>query len=80
MCLFRTASHLAEAGISSVSPGCSLSFPFFLPACLHQDLEQKLCLQEQDAAVVRSMKSELLRLPRMERELKRLREENAHLR
>ncbi|XP_047389438.1 mitotic spindle assembly checkpoint protein MAD1 isoform X1 [Sciurus carolinensis] len=45
-----------------------------------KDLEQKLCLQEQDAAVVRNMKSELLRLPRMERELKRLREENAHLR
>lgn len=45
-----------------------------------KDLEQKLCLQEQDAAVVRSMKSELLRLPRVERELKRLQEENAHLR
>ncbi|XP_023569306.1 mitotic spindle assembly checkpoint protein MAD1 isoform X2 [Octodon degus] len=45
-----------------------------------KDLEQKLCLQEQDATVVRSMKSELLRLPRVERELKRLREENAHLR
>nr|XP_013008084.1 mitotic spindle assembly checkpoint protein MAD1 isoform X4 [Cavia porcellus] len=45
-----------------------------------KDLEQKLCLQEQDAAVVRNMKSELLRLPRVERELKRLREENAHLR
>ncbi|KAM6156867.1 mitotic spindle assembly checkpoint protein MAD1 [Erethizon dorsatum] len=45
-----------------------------------KDLEQKLCLQEQDAAVVRSMKSELLRLPKVERELKRLREENAHLR
>ncbi|XP_077892272.1 mitotic spindle assembly checkpoint protein MAD1-like isoform X2 [Ictidomys tridecemlineatus] len=45
-----------------------------------KDLEQKLCLQEQDAAMVRSMKSELLRLPRMERELKRLREDNAHLR
>ncbi|XP_051017121.1 mitotic spindle assembly checkpoint protein MAD1 [Acomys russatus] len=45
-----------------------------------KDLEQKLCLQEQDAAVVKSMKSELLRLPRVERELKRLREENTHLR
>lgn len=49
--------------------------PFF-----SQDLEQKLCLQEQDAAVVKSMKSELMRMPRMERELKRLREENTHLR
>ncbi|XP_031194376.1 mitotic spindle assembly checkpoint protein MAD1 isoform X1 [Mastomys coucha] len=45
-----------------------------------KDLEQKLCLQEQDAAVVKSMKSELMRMPRMERELKRLREENTHLR
>ncbi|XP_021110300.1 mitotic spindle assembly checkpoint protein MAD1 isoform X3 [Heterocephalus glaber] len=45
-----------------------------------KDLEQKLCLQEQDAAVVRSMKSELLRLPRVERELKQLREENTYLR
>ncbi|XP_028611854.1 mitotic spindle assembly checkpoint protein MAD1 [Grammomys surdaster] len=45
-----------------------------------KDLEQKLCLQEQDAAVVKSVKSELMRLPRMEGELKRLREENAHLR
>ncbi|XP_041504419.1 mitotic spindle assembly checkpoint protein MAD1 [Microtus oregoni] len=45
-----------------------------------KDLEQKLCLQEQDAAVVKSMKSELLRLPKIERELKRLREENTHLR
>lgn len=45
-----------------------------------KDLEQKLCLQEQDAVVVKSMKSELLRLPKIERELKRLREENTHLR
>ncbi|XP_076779612.1 mitotic spindle assembly checkpoint protein MAD1 [Arvicanthis niloticus] len=45
-----------------------------------KDLEQKLCLQEQDAVVVKSMKSELMRLPRMERELKRLREENTQLR
>ncbi|XP_036020734.1 mitotic spindle assembly checkpoint protein MAD1 isoform X3 [Mus musculus] len=45
-----------------------------------KDLEQKLCLQEQDAAVVKSMKSELMRMPRMERELKRLHEENTHLR
>lgn len=45
-----------------------------------KDLEQKLCLQEQDAVVVKSMKSELMRLPRLEHELKRLREENTHLR
>ncbi|KAM5228552.1 mitotic spindle assembly checkpoint protein MAD1 [Ctenodactylus gundi] len=43
-------------------------------------LEQKLCLQEQDATVVRTMRAELLRLPLLERELKRLREENAQLR
>ncbi|XP_037362607.1 mitotic spindle assembly checkpoint protein MAD1 [Talpa occidentalis] len=45
-----------------------------------KDLEQKLSLQEQDAAIVRNMKSELVRLPKMERELKQLREENSYLR
>lgn len=45
-----------------------------------KDLEQKLSLQEQDAVVVRSMKSELARLPKLERELKRLQDENSHLR
>ncbi|KAM6156009.1 mitotic spindle assembly checkpoint protein MAD1 [Rhynchocyon petersi] len=45
-----------------------------------KDLEQKLCLQEQDAAVVKNMKSELGRLPKVERELRQLREENARLR
>lgn len=47
---------------------------------LKQDLEQKLALQEQDAVIVRSMKSELLRLPTVEQELRQLREENAYLR
>nr|EAL23947.1 MAD1 mitotic arrest deficient-like 1 (yeast) [Homo sapiens] len=42
-----------------------------------KDLEQKLSLQEQDAAIVKNMKSELVRLPRLERELKQLREESA---
>ncbi|XP_057385213.1 mitotic spindle assembly checkpoint protein MAD1 isoform X2 [Balaenoptera acutorostrata] len=45
-----------------------------------KDLEQKLALQEQDAAVVKNMRSELVRLPTMERELRQLREENACLR
>ncbi|XP_047635374.1 mitotic spindle assembly checkpoint protein MAD1 isoform X3 [Phacochoerus africanus] len=45
-----------------------------------RDLEQKLSLQEQDAAIVRNMRSELVRLPTMERELRQLREENACLR
>ncbi|XP_035870526.1 mitotic spindle assembly checkpoint protein MAD1 isoform X2 [Phyllostomus discolor] len=45
-----------------------------------KDLEQKLLLQEQDAAIVKNMKSELVRLPKVERELKQLREENACLR
>lgn len=47
---------------------------------LRQDLEQKLSLQEQDAVIVKNMKSELVRLPKMERELKQLREENVCLR
>ncbi|XP_015277568.1 PREDICTED: mitotic spindle assembly checkpoint protein MAD1 [Gekko japonicus] len=45
-----------------------------------QALEQKLALQEQDAVVVRSMKADLVRFPKMERELQQLREENAYLR
>ncbi|XP_059933968.1 mitotic spindle assembly checkpoint protein MAD1 [Mesoplodon densirostris] len=45
-----------------------------------KDLEQKLSLQEQDAAIVRNMRSELARLPAMERELRELRGENACLR
>ncbi|XP_064449481.1 mitotic spindle assembly checkpoint protein MAD1 isoform X7 [Mirounga angustirostris] len=49
-------------------------------AAAGEDLEQKLSLQEQDAAVVKNMKSELVRLPKMERELKQLREESAYLR
>lgn len=46
----------------------------------NQDLEQKLFLQEQDSVIVKNMKSELVRLPKMERELKQLKEENAYLR
>ncbi|XP_057551693.1 mitotic spindle assembly checkpoint protein MAD1 isoform X6 [Hippopotamus amphibius kiboko] len=45
-----------------------------------KDLEQKLSLQERDAAVVKNMRSELARLPTVERELRQLREENACLR
>ncbi|CAK6446417.1 unnamed protein product [Pipistrellus nathusii] len=45
-----------------------------------KDLEQKLFLQEQDSAIVKNMKSELVRLPKMELELKQLKEENAYLR
>uniref|UniRef100_A0A8C3X228 Mitotic arrest deficient 1 like 1 n=1 Tax=Catagonus wagneri TaxID=51154 RepID=A0A8C3X228_9CETA len=45
-----------------------------------QDLEQKLSLQEQDAVIVKNMRSELVRLPVVERELRQLREENACLR
>ncbi|XP_044158891.1 mitotic spindle assembly checkpoint protein MAD1-like [Bufo gargarizans] len=43
-------------------------------------LEQKLSSQEQDAAVVKSMKSDLEKLPKIERELQQLREENSYLR
>lgn len=73
---FRLASLFYRGSVCHASWLLTLLFPL----CLSQDLEQKLCLQEQDAAVVKSMKSELLRLPKIERELKRLREENTHLR
>ncbi|XP_054401685.1 mitotic spindle assembly checkpoint protein MAD1 isoform X11 [Pongo abelii] len=69
------ADHEQQIKVSSW-----LMFPLFSVPGLHQDLEQKLSLQEQDAAIVKNMKSELVRLPRLERELKQLREESARLR
>uniref|UniRef100_A0A672L2Q6 Mitotic spindle assembly checkpoint protein MAD1 n=1 Tax=Sinocyclocheilus grahami TaxID=75366 RepID=A0A672L2Q6_SINGR len=43
-------------------------------------LERRLALQEQDSVIVKNMKSEVARLPELEREIKRLREENTFLR
>ncbi|XP_070617493.1 mitotic spindle assembly checkpoint protein MAD1-like isoform X2 [Erythrolamprus reginae] len=45
-----------------------------------QELEQKLSLQEEDAVIVKNMKTELAQFPQMEREVQQLREENAYLR
>ena len=45
-----------------------------------QDLEQKFSQQEHDALIVKNMKAELARFPKMERELHQLREENAYFR
>ncbi|XP_072734273.1 mitotic spindle assembly checkpoint protein MAD1 isoform X2 [Ciconia boyciana] len=45
-----------------------------------KDLEQKFSQQEHDALVVQNMKAELARFPKMERELRQLREENAYFR
>lgn len=45
-----------------------------------QELERRLALQEQDSVIVKNMKSEMARLPELEREIKRLREENTFLR
>ncbi|KAM3662128.1 mitotic spindle assembly checkpoint protein MAD1 isoform 2-T3 [Ammospiza maritima maritima] len=45
-----------------------------------KDLEQKLSQQEHDAVIVKSMKAELARFPKMERELCQLREENTYFR
>ncbi|XP_016309018.1 mitotic spindle assembly checkpoint protein MAD1-like isoform X2 [Sinocyclocheilus anshuiensis] len=45
-----------------------------------KELERRLALQEQDSVIVKNMKSEMVRLPELEREIKRLREENAFLR
>uniref|UniRef100_A0A8D2KT82 Mitotic spindle assembly checkpoint protein MAD1 n=1 Tax=Varanus komodoensis TaxID=61221 RepID=A0A8D2KT82_VARKO len=45
-----------------------------------QELERKLSLQEQDAIIVKNMKTELAQFPKMEQELQQLREENAYLR
>ncbi|NXK97616.1 MD1L1 protein, partial [Formicarius rufipectus] len=45
-----------------------------------KDLEQKISQQEHDALIVKNMKTELARFPKMERELRQLREENAYFR
>ncbi|PKU28524.1 mitotic spindle assembly hypothetical protein [Limosa lapponica baueri] len=45
-----------------------------------KDLEQKISQQEHDALIVKNMKAELARFPKMERELRQLREENAYFR
>lgn len=45
-----------------------------------QELERRLALQEQDMVIVKTVKSEVARVPDMEKELKHLREENIFLR
>ncbi|XP_061882563.1 mitotic spindle assembly checkpoint protein MAD1 [Entelurus aequoreus] len=45
-----------------------------------KELERRLALQEQDAAIVRTIKSEATRVPDLEKEVKRLRGENLFLR
>lgn len=57
-----------------------ICFVEFINAVHLQELERRLALQEQDSVIVKNMKSEVARLPEMEREIKRLREENAFLR
>lgn len=47
---------------------------------VQQELERRLALQEQDVAIVKTVKSDVARLPDLEKELKRLREDNAFLR
>lgn len=51
-----------------------------LSSHVFQDLEQKFSQQEHDALIVKNMKAELARFPKMERELRQLREENAYFR
>ncbi|KAL1005172.1 hypothetical protein UPYG_G00055500, partial [Umbra pygmaea] len=45
-----------------------------------KELERKLVLQEQDIVIAKNMKSEVAKLPDMEKELRQRREENAYLR
>ncbi|KAM7394576.1 hypothetical protein PAMP_021367 [Pampus punctatissimus] len=45
-----------------------------------KELERRLALQEQDITIVKTVKSEVARLPDLEKELKRLRDDNAFLR
>jgi mitotic spindle assembly checkpoint protein MAD1 len=43
-------------------------------------LERRLSLQEQDIALVRTMRSEVARVQDLDKEVRRLREDNAYLR
>ncbi|XP_066545293.1 mitotic spindle assembly checkpoint protein MAD1 [Amia ocellicauda] len=45
-----------------------------------KELERRLVLQEQDSVIVKNMRTELARVPDLERDLRRLREENSYLR
>uniref|UniRef100_A0A3P8Y876 Mitotic spindle assembly checkpoint protein MAD1 n=1 Tax=Esox lucius TaxID=8010 RepID=A0A3P8Y876_ESOLU len=45
-----------------------------------KDLERKLALQEQDVVIVKNIKSEVAKVPEMEKALRQLREENIYLR
>ncbi|KAM3623483.1 uncharacterized protein V6R79_011813 [Siganus canaliculatus] len=45
-----------------------------------KELERRLALQEQDVAIVRTVKAEVAKVPDLEKELKRLREDNSFLR
>uniref|UniRef100_A0A3B1K086 Mitotic spindle assembly checkpoint protein MAD1 n=1 Tax=Astyanax mexicanus TaxID=7994 RepID=A0A3B1K086_ASTMX len=45
-----------------------------------KELKRRLALQEQDSIIVKNMKTEVARLPELEREVKRLQEENLYLR
>lgn len=45
-----------------------------------KELERRLAFQEQDIAIVKTVKSEVARVPELEKELKRLRDDNAFLR
>ncbi|KAI4876656.1 hypothetical protein NFI96_006687, partial [Prochilodus magdalenae] len=45
-----------------------------------KELKRRLALQEQDSVIVKNMKTEVARLPELEREVKRLQEENLYLR
>lgn len=47
---------------------------------LWQELERRLTLHEQDVAIVKTVKSEAAKVPDLEKELKRLRDDNAFLR
>lgn len=45
-----------------------------------QELERRLALQEQDVTIMKTVKSELARVPELEKELKNLRGDNVFLR
>lgn len=87
-CLFSSLLWILPGEVKSISYVCTkmtVSIVYLLNHLIflfmvQQELERRLALQEQDVAIVKTVKSEVARLPDLEKELKRLREDNAFLR
>jgi len=77
---FKSLIWVQKVQWRSSSYESKLIIAVLLSSHVFQDLEQKFSQQEHDALIVKNMKAELARFPKMERELRQLREENAYFR